>query len=181
MPEQQPTATRARQPGDPDYSLARHDGSDIGLPLAAVTQTMLHTDDESRPGNCLQAAVASLIGWDMDDVPHFGRYGYLSDEPDKHGWWWALVGFMDTCEPSFETLPLDEPPEPSDSVDDLFGMYLATGKSPRGEFNHVVVARGGQVIWDPHPSRDGIDGEVIDITYFRRRQPAPNGSTGADQ
>lgn len=152
-----------------DYSQGRYDGDDIGLPLAAVTQQYLSRDNDGVPGDCHRAATASILGMAVEDVPHFARYGLDDEPPDKHGWWWAFVGFCATLEPPYDVLVVDEPPAPSESYDDLFGCYLATGKSPRGDWNHVVVCRGGQVIWDPHPSRAGIVGDPIDLNYLVRR------------
>ena len=149
---------------------AQHEGQALGLPLAAVTQQVTTKDDgKGGVGDCMRACVASLLGLSVDDVPHFARYGLNDEPPDKHGWWWAFIGFCDTLEPSHEVLVPDEPPPPSDDIADLFGMYLATGKSPRGDWNHVVICRGGEVIWDPHPDRLGIDGEPIEINVVRRR------------
>lgn len=28
-------------------------------------------------------------------------------------------------------------------------FYLLSGKSPRGDWSHVVIARGGRIVWDP--------------------------------
>lgn len=153
-----------------DMSQGRWLGDDIGLPLAGVTQTLGHREIDGIPGDCLRAAVASIFGMDPADVPHFATYGEGMEPPDKHGWWWALVGFCATLEPPYDVLVVEEPPAPSESPADLFGCYLLSGKSPRGDWNHVVVARGGQVIWDPHPSRDGIDGEPVELNYLVRRE-----------
>lgn len=144
------------------------------LPLARETQQFtVKYDDSGNVGDCLRACICSLFNIEVEHVPHFARYGF--DDPkevaDHHGWWWALVGFVDTLEPSYATLTLkpEEAPEPSESVDDLFGCYMASGKSPRGDWQHCVVGRGGEIIWDPHPSRAGLDGPVTEITYFKRR------------
>ncbi len=155
-----------------DMSQGRYDGDDIGLPLRGVTQEHLHTPE--MPGDCQRAALASILGLPYEDVPHFCRYGDGLESPDKHIWWWALVGFCATLEPPYDVMGLkpDQVPEPSESYDDLFGCYMAIGKSPRGDYNHVVVARGGQIIWDPHPSRAGLDGEPVEIDYLVRRSVA---------
>ena len=43
------------------------------------------------------------------------------------------------------------------------GLSVATGPSPRRPgFNHCVVARDGTIIYDPHPSRDGL----LEITEY---------------
>jgi hypothetical protein len=35
--------------------------------------------------------------------------------------------------------------------------YIASGPSPRGPFDHAVVYRDGELVHDPHPSRDGVE------------------------
>jgi hypothetical protein len=152
-----------------DYSQGRHNGIAIGLPLASVTQEHLHTAE--MPGDCMRAALASLLGLSRADVPHFVRYGMGEPPPDDYGWWWAFVGFCAELEPSVDVLVVDSPPEPSESVDDVFGCYLAAGKASRG-LPHVVVGRGGQTIWDPHPSRAGLIGDPTSIYRLVRRATA---------
>lgn len=169
-----PSATDRCAPASPlatpPMNQAMHEGQALGLPLAAVTQQVTTKDDgHGGVGDCMRACVASLLGMDVAEVPHFARYGLNDEPPDKHGWWWALVGFCDTLEPSHEVLIVDAPPPPSDDIAALFGMYLASGKSPRGDWNHVVICRGGEVIWDPHPDRAGIVGEPIELNVIRRR------------
>jgi len=149
------------------------DGVAIGLPIRAVMQEHEHSPE--MPGDCLRACVAAILGLERDDVPHFARYGLDDPEPDHGGWWFALVGFCDLLDPSYRVQEVepDDLPAPSSSRADLFGMYLAGGKSPRGGVSHVVVARGGQTIWDPHPSRAGIDGEPTYAFVLTQRESAP--------
>jgi len=42
------------------------------------------------------------------------------------------------------------------------GYAIASGQSPRGDWLHAVVAHYGAQVHDPHPSRDGLAGPVID-------------------
>lgn len=156
----------------PDMSQATdEEGVAIGLPIRAVMQEHMHSPE--MPGDCLRACVAAILGLERDQVPHFARYGLDDPEPDHGGWWFALVGFCALLEPAYEIRQVepDEVPAPSSSRADLFGMYLAIGPSPRGRVSHVVVARGGQTIWDPHPSRAGI-GEPTDAFVITQRDSA---------
>lgn len=43
--------------------------------------------------------------------------------------------------------------------------YIASGKSPRGDFLHSTVHLDGKLVHDPHPSRDGLDGEPTDFEF----------------
>jgi hypothetical protein len=49
----------------------------LAVPVAEVTQSILYTPELNARGvygNCLQAAVASALGMDLDAVPHFGAF-----------------------------------------------------------------------------------------------------------
>lgn len=144
----------------------------LSLPLTEVTQSFTTKEDgDGNVGDCKRAAVASIFGFDASDVPHFAVYGYGMEEPTRLGWWYAVVGWCQTLEPAYDLIETKgaKHPAPSLNIEDLYGCYLISGKSPRGDWNHCVVGRGGEVIWDPHPSRDGIKGEPKYITRFVRR------------
>lgn len=101
---------------------------------AEVTQTIIVGDASGRQGNCLAAAVASLLGLPLDEVPHFA---------EADDWWGAMASFARTHGYAIDRA--DEPPK--------FG--LAFGPSPRG-VTHAVVILNGETAWDPHPSRAGL-------------------------
>ena len=103
--------------------------------MKQVTQTITVGDGSGLPGNCLQAAVASLLELDLDEVPHFARYD---------DWLERLVAFAEERGHRVLYRPASEPV--------AFG--LAFGQSPRGVFHAVTVVNGET--WDPHPSRDGL-------------------------
>lgn len=105
--------------------------------MSEVTQTILHGDPQGRQGNCLQAAVASLLDLRLDDVPHFVE---LDGDWVQHLVDWAAGrGWSVTYARPDSPVPLG----------------IACGPSPRG-VHHAVVMRDGAVAWDPHPSRDGL-------------------------
>lgn len=142
-----------------------------GPPLTRHTQEFLHDPDAGTVGDCHRAAVASLFGFAMARVPHFALYGLHAErDVDRHGWWWAFVGWCASLEPAYtveEGLLRDvDLPEPSDDPADLLGCYLLGGPSPRG-VEHFVVGRGGEVVWDPHPSRGGLT-EATSAVVLRR-------------
>lgn len=114
--------------------------------LREVTQRFLADDPTGIPGDCVRAAVASLLDREPTSVPHF-----IAGDFDGRVWWYALKGWAATngwdvtrrgLLPHEENVPLPE-----------FG--IACGPSERGH-SHAVVAVDGQVVWDPHPSRAGI-------------------------
>lgn len=105
--------------------------------MKQVTQTITIGDGSGRPGNCLQAAVASLLELPLDEVPHFIECDGGED------WLERLVAFG--AAHGYRVVYRGEPV--------AFG--LAFGRSTRNA-SHAVVVIDGQVAWDPHPSRDGL-------------------------
>lgn len=103
--------------------------------MRQVTQTILHDQIPGVPGNCLQAAVASLLDLDLDDVPHFITHDdwlqYLVD-------WARARGYLVVARPP-----------------DTVRMGIAYGPSVRG-VQHAVVWLDGCIAFDPHPTRAGL-------------------------
>lgn len=122
-------------------------------------------------GNCFAAVIASILELPLEEVPNFcGDYG--------DAWWektqeWlvlrGLYGIEFTLHPeqiqSGFVLPF-----PSEA------RFIATGKSPRGEFHHCVVAKLEQErfqgVHDPHPSGDFLDGPILAVMFFATLEPA---------
>lgn len=109
--------------------------------MTPVTQTILDTDDPARQGNCLQAAIASILDLPLDDVPHF-----VQQHEDGAGDWLDL-----TCAWLAErglVLRLTQTPRPGEH-------YLIFGRTERGT-SHVAIYRDGHMVHDPHPSGAGL-------------------------
>lgn len=84
--------------------------------------------------------MASLLGLQLDDVPDF-----LAND-DRGQFWpdvWKFCRTLGLC--YFETNTLTE----------YRFNHLAYGSSSRG-CNHAVVWCDGKMVWDPHPSREGL-------------------------
>jgi hypothetical protein len=115
-----------------------------------------HTID-GIPGDCFRTALACLLGRDRDEVPHFALY--LNWWEEIRRWMYANDGrdlyYVDAAEPEhWDLIPHRV------SARDLL---LVGGPSPRGSFGHVCVGyRDGSLLWDPHPSRDGL----VKVTEF---------------
>lgn len=109
-----------------------------------ATRTDGHTDD-GTPGDCYRAALASLLDLPAATVPHFGLY--LS-------WWDETRRWLQLRELDLAYLPADDE-RLEDFESDV--PLMVGGRSPRGDFGHVVVGTiGGETLWDPHPSRAGL-------------------------
>lgn len=104
--------------------------------MIPVTQTILHDDPEGRVGNCLQAAVASALNLELDEVPHFAQEELWELSMLE---WLKARGFMVLTCPVIRHIPLG----------------VAYGISPRGVM-HAVVVQDGAMVFDPHPSRAGL-------------------------
>lgn len=106
--------------------------------IRKITQTILYDRDRPEvPGNCVQAAVASLLDMPLDAVPHFATFDL---------WLSAMRLWARGHELAMHHEPTSVIPDRS---------CLVSGKSPRG-VTHAVVADAGKVVWDPHPSRAGL-------------------------
>jgi hypothetical protein len=105
-----------------------------------VDQTILF-DPANRVerGNCTEAAVASILGLDLSEVPDFRASGVDAFWPSFHRFFRAR---------GFEAFRLEGNWSPD-------VHYLASGISPRG-VHHMVVMRAGALVHDPHPSKAGI-------------------------
>ena len=112
------------------------------------------TDFSPGKGNALQAAVASIFGLDLSKVPNF-------------------IEVPEGYEASIRTFCHDHGSEcikialgGGKSVGKILSEYngklcILRGKSPRGDFGHVVVAKrendAFQMMHDPHPEETFLD------------------------
>lgn len=108
--------------------------------MKAVDQDIFVNDPDGRTGNCLQAAIASILHLNLNNVPHF------ADEAGD-GWYKSMImwlwdkgySFVDVEKPFYYT-----------------GYVIACIVSERGS-QHAVIYCNGELVHDPHPSRAGID------------------------
>jgi hypothetical protein len=93
-------------------------------------------------GNCFSACVASLLNLPIDDVPYFmGAENWLTAFTE-----WLRLYSMYPIVFKVNTSP-DDTWRPA-------GYHILGGQSVRGP--HSVVARGHDIVHDPHPSRSGL-------------------------
>jgi hypothetical protein len=50
-------------------------------------------------------------------------------------------------------------------------LCIASGQSPRGDFMHSVIYRGGSLVHDPHPDGAGLRGAPRDVIVLVPRDP----------
>ena len=111
--------------------------------MIPVDQTLFWTEEESH-GNCMQAAVASLLELPLIEVPDF----WISNH-----FWKAVYEFFNARKMIFKGMARKDIPNDT--------YYIVIGDSPRGATKHAVVYINGQMVHDPHPSRAGILTEEI--------------------
>ena len=110
--------------------------------MIPIDQTLFKQDGVS--GNCMQAAVASLMEMPLEQVPHFAHSGSPEVCWDLFEDWFNEQGY---------TVRFS-------GIVDKNCNYLAAGPTVRGT-QHMVVMHGDKVIHDPHPSRAGL----LDIAH----------------
>lgn len=108
-------------------------------------------------GDCWRTAIACLLEVPRDGVPHWMEI--YKNEPESVGWWYDTVAFVEAARPGW-TLALTRPviwPIYLQRTE-MTQRVLLTGKSPRGDWLHVVLADSvtGEVVWDPHPTGGGV-------------------------
>lgn len=108
-------------------------------------QTILH-DHPTIRGNCWQTVIACILEKEIEEIPHF------VDIDDKGGknWFHHTIEFLNNI--GWDLYQYSEYP-------DYDGYVLVSGKSPRGNFHHVVIYKNGKLFHDPHPSGEGIETE----------------------
>lgn len=119
-----------------------------------------HTRD-GMPGDCFRVCLAILLDVDVDLVPHVVMFG--------DSWWHETRRTVRSLRPGWDIGCYTPSPWPlylqPERMAPCQRLVVATGPSPRGEFMHCVVidAIDGTLVWDPHPSRDGLAGDIESI------------------
>lgn len=117
--------------------------------MKPVDQTILHEPSEGRYGNCMQAMVASVLEFPIEEVPHF-----LHDNTQDGALFNRRVNeFLRPFNLAYLAFP-----ECSDAMH-AFGIrglvHEVSGITQRGT-EHACVALDGEITHDQHPSRDGL-------------------------
>jgi hypothetical protein len=117
----------------------------VSASLARCRQTIFANpgDPDAPLGNCLQAAIASMLGIPLGEVPHFVQI-------DADGGLPFGVVLREFLGSRGLRLVVDVDPAPGEE-------YLAIGRSPRGQgLYHCAIYRDGELVHDPHPDDTGV-------------------------
>jgi hypothetical protein len=95
-----------------------------------------------QEGNCYPVCISVLTGIQLEMIPNFCT---------EDLWFANSVSWLHTR--GFSVVYLEGSPAYTSFP------YIATGKSPRGDFYHSVIMNAGALLHDPHPDGTGIIGE----------------------
>jgi hypothetical protein len=107
--------------------------------------------------NCMQCAVAYMLGLPVAETPDFER----EHSPQRTAWE-QMEEFFEVNGCTAEMFPPNV---------EIIGDYLASGTTTRGT-NHMVVMRGGKLLHDPHPSNDDL--ADIQVVWLIARRAGRN-------
>ena len=126
------------------------------------------TQTNLDPGNCWQTAVACLLEVSPDTLPDqnvcdlkVGSPPFYQNELGAYLRKHYGLAFVSIQPFMLTQLTVKEP-----------GIHLMSGKTvrtSRNHQNHIVVARHGELLWDPHPSRAGL----TEVIYWSFLVPYP--------
>lgn len=126
--------------------------------MKPVFQTITkHDPANGQHGDCMRAAMASLMDLPFELVPHFceGLNGMDGREEGRrvNRWLWHYgLTMVDIAIPAEHfDLWKQEWKERGVSF-----YHLISGRSPRGFF-HACVGRNGEIVHDPHPEGGGLE------------------------
>jgi hypothetical protein len=109
-------------------------------------------------GNCFAACMASILELPLDAVPHFEEDDWVIRWNE---WLRPRNLAIMVC-----TLPEDENLQRRYRETCMPGFTIPGADSPRGPWQHAVVAFDGELVWDPHPQREMGVGTWRDVAYF---------------
>lgn len=107
-------------------------------------------------GNCWSACLASVFERRLEEVPEF----------KSEDWWLDTQCWVEKQGYGFVEVVLNSDGEGLE----LFGnsIWIASGKSPRGAFDHSVLYHKDTMIHDPYPDGTGLDGFPKRGSFFTR-------------
>lgn len=135
-------------------------------------QTIAHDPFSGTVGNCYQAALASLLGMNIDDVPHF--YEDAKSDKPEHDFETAVEEWIDNWLHDRGLMRIElmmSGGTVSEALAILLVMVpvtypiLLSGLAPNG-MPHVVIAQGGSIVWDPAIGDGGLKGPFKDGAWF---------------
>lgn len=118
--------------------------------MKPVDMTVLHNPESNQWGDCFRCCIASILELPASDVPH------VMCGDDTTGKWYGLL--LDWLQPqglSYIEFHMD--PKAPWNWDPKARIYhTLSGWS--GRARHTVVALNGEMVHDPAPQKNGLEG-----------------------
>jgi len=117
-------------------------------------------------GDCYRTAVACILGLEPEDVPHFIHDGDVDKADERIAAWLEQNKLRNPAFP-FKGEDFKSPKHFLEMLafQTRGSTFLFGGMSSIGA-NHMVVARGSEIVWDPSPEDSGIVGPQDDGHYW---------------
>lgn len=120
-----------------------------------------------KKGNCHQACLASVLEESLEDIPNF----WEGNEENVEGFWKDQRKWLRFRGWNIINVRFEEEYNIKESLNEA--IVIAMGKSPRDISNyHAVVWQSGEIIHDPHPSKDGLIGKPKEFSILFPLDPS---------
>jgi len=118
-------------------------------------------------GNCFQAAVASILDLELEQVPDF-----CNDDPER--WFLNLCDWLRQF--NLTAMMIGAGKKWNDDIAHVLKdvHLLAGGRSAVRPFDHEVVYLNGEMVHDPAPEGKGLKGWPKDFILFVATKPEDN-------
>jgi len=123
--------------------------------MTPVMMLNTHDPDNGVLGDCWRCCIATILGLRAEDVPNF---------VEEENWWDAATAWL--AERGKSMVYVSAHPDEGWAQCVGGALFIASGKSPRGDFKHAVVWGAGGVVHDPHPSGDGLVGNPTSYEFI---------------
>jgi hypothetical protein len=135
--------------------------------MIPVTQTKVVVKNSKGEyvvrGNCMAAVVASILEIPISEVPNIETLFHVNETLwievlhawlKSHGYEWSTDQRFKVFHDDEFAMKEGNRPEYWDACKNKY--YLACGLSPR-KIMHVCIYENGKLVFDPHPSREGLE------------------------
>lgn len=123
--------------------------------MTPIRQTIFVADNPEGWGNCMSACLASILDRPLSEV-----INVCDPKVRENGFWPPIIDWLEEQGYAFEIIH---------DFKRVSGKYsIGSGPSPRGNFYHTVICYDGKVVFDPHPSDEGL--KVIKMHFLITKQ-----------
>lgn len=134
--------------------------------MIPVTQTKVNVknskDETVVYGNCFAAVIASMVEVPISEVPNVEVFFHINDGTWNQvmNTWLKSKGWELWGDDRYKVFHCEMESEEYIGLAEYYMQlrgkyYLASGLSARG-VHHICIYKTGQLVWDPHPSREGL-------------------------